>query len=68
MLEQSSASLTLCLHFVQVVVQALSNQWALNKCFDLISDDEGRGEPTVDFDELFSQAEASFQRPEKAKA
>ena len=60
--------MTLCLHSVQVVVQALDNQWALNKCFDLISDDEGHGEPTANFDELFGQAEASFKRSEKAKA
>lgn len=58
----------MCLHSVQVVVQALGNQWAINKCFDLISDDEGHGEPTVDFDKLFGQAEASFVRTEKAKA
>ena len=60
--------MTSCLHSVQVVVQALGNQWALNKCFDLISDDEGQGQPTMDFDELFGQAEASFKRAEEAKA
>ncbi len=65
---QKGSTAIMCLHSVQVVVQALGNQWAINKCFDLISDDEGHGEPTVDFDKLFGQAEASFVRTEKAKA
>jgi uncharacterized protein YbjT (DUF2867 family) len=38
----------------EVVVQALLNDAAKNKAFDLASKDEGEGEPTKDFTALFS--------------
>lgn len=38
----------------EVVIQALLNDSAKNKAFDLASKDEGEGEPTKDFASLFS--------------
>ncbi len=40
---------------LQVVVQALLHEAALNKSFDIVSKEEGQGQATWEFDVLFDQ-------------
>ena len=45
---------------VQIVVQALLHDEALNKSFDVVSRPEGEGEPTSRWDAFFDAATAGL--------
>lgn len=49
-----------CVHEMQVVVQSLLLEDAVNKGFDLASKEEGEGSVTKDFSALFQQTRAGL--------
>ena len=50
----------ICVHAMQVVVQSLLLEDAVNKGFDLASKEEGQGSVTKDFSALFQQTRAGL--------
>lgn len=50
----------ICVHAMQVVVQSLLLEDAINKGFDLASKEEGQGSVTNDFSALFQQTRAGL--------